>query len=240
MHPPVRNAQGSFINYTLTVICFSAVALLSLPELNSQQMQKGVSVQLAETTHAKPAPDADQPDAWIVSVSADGGLWFGITRVTPDGLAEKMIQTPRNREQNLYVKADARAPYSAVIQALKAAHVVSFESAILLTGQQTSAQPGRLTPPMGLEVWIENGALSGPKPVELEITSNQGSPVIKVNNQPVAWENLQSALKQVSRNQMESVVRLRAGGDVPCGKVARAIDAARSLGAKVILAIPSV
>ena len=175
MYLPVRNAQGSVINYALTVICCFAVALLSVPELNSQQMQKGISVQMAPTTNAKPAPDADQGNAWIVSVSADGSLWFGITPVTPEGLADKMIQTPRNREQNVYVKADARAPYSAVIQALKAAHVVEFESPILLTGQRSSAQSGRLTPPMGLEVWIENGALAGPKPVELEITSNQES-----------------------------------------------------------------
>lgn len=240
MHPQVRNQQGSFRHYALTLICFFSVVLLSTLELSSQQMQKGISVELASTTNAKPAPDADQGNAWIVTVSADGHLWFGITPVTPEGLVDKMVQTPRNREQRLYIKADARAPYSNLIQALKAAHVVEFESPILLTGQRTAQQSGGLTPPMGLEVWIENGALTGPRPVELDITSNQGSPAVKVNTQETSFENLQNAIKQLSRNQTESVVRLKADGDVPFGQVARAIDAARSAGAKVVLAMPSV
>ncbi len=239
MHTHARIPQGSLRNHALTVICIFSVVVLSTLELSSQQLQKGVSVQLALTTNARPAPDADQGNAWIVSISADGRLWFGIAPVTPDALANKMIQTPRNRDQNLYIKADARASYSDLVQVLRAAHVVGFESPVLLTSQPTSAQPNGLMLPMGFEVWIENGALTGPKPVDVEIAMNQGSSAIRVNAQQVSWENLADAIKQRS-NQPDTIVRLRADGEVPFAQVARAIDAARAAGAKVVLAIPKV
>ncbi len=173
-------------------------------------------------------------------MSADGRLWFGATPVTPDTLANKMIQTPRNRDQNLYIKADARATYSELAKVLKAAHVVEFESAILLTGQHTSPPANGMTPPMGLQVWIENGALTGPKPIDVEITNNQGSPAAKVNSREVAFTDLRAAFKQLAQNKLDSVVRLNAEGDVPFNDVAKAVDAARSNDAKVVLVIPKV
>jgi len=220
--------------------CLLLLILLPAFILNAQQLQKGVSVNLVPTSSAKPAPDADQSNAWIVSVSADGHLWFGATPVTPDTLATKMTQTPRNREQNLYIKADARATYSDLANVLKAAHVVWFESAILLTGQHTSARANGLTPPMGLQVWIENGALTGPKPIDVDIANNQGSAAVKVNARDVALANLQSTIKQLSQNKLDSVVRLNAEADVSFNEVAKAVDAARSADAKVVLIIPKV
>jgi len=220
--------------------CLLLLILLPAFILNAQQLQKGVSVSLVSTSSAKPAPDADQSNAWIVSVSADGRLWFGTTPVTAETLASKMTQTPRNREQNLYIKADARATYSDLANVLKAAHVVWFESAILLTGQHTSAQANGLTPPMGLQVWIENGALTGPKPIDVEIANNQGSAAVKVNTREVALADLQTTIKQLSQNKLDSVVRLNADADVPFNEVAKAVDAARSADAKVVLIIPKV
>ena len=234
------NSQAASKNFAFTVICLFTLVLLATLELDSQQLQKGVSVELAPTTSAKPIPDADQPNAWIVAVSAEGRLWFGADAVTRDSLADRMTSTPRNREQTLYIKADARAPYAAVLQVLKAAQAVELESLILLTGQRADAQPNGLTPPMGLQVWIESGALAGPKPVEVDITSKERSPMVNVNNREVPSADLPSTLKQLSRGQMESVVRLNADSDVPFGQIARAVDAARAAGAKVVLAIPTV
>jgi biopolymer transport protein ExbD len=222
----------------LMACLFTAVLFFAL-HVNSQQLQKGVSVQLAPTTNAKPVPDADQLDAWVVSITSDGRLWFGTDLVNPDVLAEKMVETPRHRGQNLYIKADARARYSHVAQVLKAAHATGFESPVLLTGQPAPAQPGTLALPMGLAVWIESGALTGPKPIEIELATIEGSSAIHVNEQQVSWTSLASTIKQLS-NQPDTVVRLRADGEVPFGQVARAIDAAASAGAKVVLAMPTV
>jgi biopolymer transport protein ExbD len=215
------------------VVCVRAVAL------DSQQPQKGISVDLARTVNAKPMPAADDANAWIISISADGRIWFGTIPLTAEALADKMIQTPRNRDQNLYIKADARAPYFDVLNSLKAAQVAGLDAPIFLTAQHTSPQAHGLTPPMGLQVWIENGALAGPtKPIDVDIAASHGSPEVKVNSRSVSWTDLQDAIKRLSQNQIESTVRLNADGEVPFNEVVRAIDAARSAGAKVVLVMP--
>ena len=53
-------------------------------------LQKGVSVQMASTTGAAQLADADNPDAWIVTVTANGDLYFGVDPVTPENLLEMM------------------------------------------------------------------------------------------------------------------------------------------------------
>src|SRR5581483_7443751 len=51
------NSQAASKNFAFTVICLFTLVLLATLELDSQQLQKGVSVELAPTTSAKPIPD---------------------------------------------------------------------------------------------------------------------------------------------------------------------------------------
>ena len=71
-------------------------------------------MQMATTSNATPMPEADNKGAWIVAVSGSGQLYFGTQAVTPEALFEEMKSHPRNREQKLYIKADARAPFAKV------------------------------------------------------------------------------------------------------------------------------
>ena len=224
---------------TLGAASVITLVLFAVLGLSSQQLQKGVSVQLASTNNAKPMPAADDQNAWVVSVSSDGHLWFGPDPVTRDGLVNKMISTPRNRNQNLYIKADARAPYSDVEYVLKAAHTVDFDAPVLLTTQKESAQPGSIVSPKGLDVSLESGATVGAKPAEIDVVAVQNSAIVKVNNQQVSWENLQPTLEQLFGNRTENVVRLKADDGLPFSQVVRAIDACHSRSSKVILVTPS-
>lgn len=95
--------------------------------------QKGIRVQMPITAGASFLPDADKPDAWIVTVTSSGDLYFGIDSVTPEGLMQTMQSTPRNREQELYIKADARSQFSKVKQVLEAARSDFFRRVFLLT-----------------------------------------------------------------------------------------------------------
>jgi biopolymer transport protein ExbD len=227
----------------ILLVCLVALALGGVGQriiAQSPALQKGVSVEMVATNNAKPMPEADHANAWVISVTGDGRLWFGVTPVTPDSLADAMTRTPRNRDQRLYIKADARVPYAEVQKVLKAVHIVEIESPVLLTSQRAPSQPGGMRPPMGLEVWVENGALSGPKPVEIDISATQGSANITVNGEAVPWTNLQGTLKQLFQNRTENVVRLKADEDLPFAQVVRAIDVCRSTNAKVILATPTI
>jgi biopolymer transport protein ExbD len=117
-----------------------------------QAMQKGISVELAPTSSAVSVPDADSQDALIISVTDTGRLYFGINPVTPDSLAGQLKGVLSRRTQNLYIKADARAPYAYVVKVLDAAHAAGASAVTLLTTQPKAMQAGTTMLPQGIEM----------------------------------------------------------------------------------------
>lgn len=215
-----------------------AIAIFTLAfalNLNSQQLQKGVHVQLAPAENALPVAAADDSNAWIITVTADSTIYFGVSQVTPDALFTDLISHPRNRDQHLFIKADADAPYSAVESALNAARHASFADCILLTGQKEMPMPGEHVLPSGLEVLLQAPASTSKLPfVELFASSDQ-TPALKINHRPVAWTSLQNTLTGILMNRDDRNVVVNAEDKVPFGSVAHVIDVAHSLGSEVIL-----
>jgi biopolymer transport protein ExbD len=221
------------LSVCLTVLAGVAIFAASKPE-QTLAMQKGISVQMAASRHAAPMPEADLENAWVVTVTTDGRIYFGVEAVTPETLTRQMQIRPRNRAAKLYVKADAGAPFSSVRQVLYAARVDLFDDVVLLTSQPEPAQPntivpGAIVPPEGLEVWI--GTEAGSNLIAVQIGSADGSATLKINNQPVAPAMLQSRLGHIFDDRGGRVVVLTAAGDVPFAQVVRAIDASRAAGA---------
>jgi biopolymer transport protein ExbD len=212
------------------------LVLVLVASLNSQQLQKGVHVQLAPTENALPVAAADESNAWIVTVSANSTLYFGVDQVTPDTLFDDLTRHPRNREQRLFIKADANAPYSAVESALKTARHAAFGDCILLTAQKEMPEPGVRITPKGLEVLLQSPAVSSPKTLVVELlTSNQDEPAVKINHRPVRWTSVQNALTGILMNSADRNLVIKADPRVPFGPVAHVIDVARSLGSEVVL-----
>lgn len=202
-------------------------------------LQKGISVQMATSSHAAAVPEADRENAWIVTVTADGKIYFGTEPVTPDGLAEQMKTRPRNRAARLYLKADAGAPFSEVRQALRAAREDLFDDVVLLTAQSESAQPGTIALPEGFDVWIGNEATSSS--VTVQLGSEQGAASLKLNNKAVASSDLQGRLAQIFDGRGARVVVLKASGQVPYAQVIQAIDDARAAGAsRITMILPEI
>jgi len=224
--------KNSRFVYPLALI----LGVASLPSVLAQtpDLQKGVSVQMATTSNAMPMPEADNKDAWIVAVSGSGQLYFGTQAVTPEGLVEEMRIRPRNREQKLYIKADARVPYVKVKQALEASKMDFLDTAVLLTTQPESPSMGTLVPPKGLEVMLAQPPSSEPVIVQL-LNSGQKAPHLKVDNRDVSIADLQTALNQALRSRNEKIILIRADAELPFAQVAHLVDACRSVGAKVIL-----
>jgi biopolymer transport protein ExbD len=204
-----------------------------------QTMQRGISVDLAATSGAEPMPAADDQEAWIVTVTADGSLYFGTHFLTPDGLKEWMISHPRRRDQKLYIKADARTRYANVEKALDACRKAAFSAAVLLTSQERRTEPGSRVPPEGLEVLIAEITNSDPKPVVVDIFDGSGeSAGLRINNQNVPWDDLQSTLDGIFKNRSGRMAVVKADEGVPFAYVAHVIDTCRSGGAKVALVAP--
>lgn len=197
-------------------------------------LQQGVSVQLAVTNNAQPFPEADQADAWIVAVTADGRLYFGTTPVTPKDLSEEMKSRPRDRSAKLYIKADARTPFTAVRQVLQAGREVDFQKSVLLTSQPGALPPGSIQPPKGFDVSLNPAASSDAVSVQLRKSTRQ-TPKMKVNNQDLPEAVLETTLRQLSQNQKEPVVVIKADGQLPFAEVMYVIDVCSSVGAKVAL-----
>jgi biopolymer transport protein ExbD len=202
----------------------------------AQPMQRGVSVQMASANSAQAMPEADNTDAWIVTVSDAGRLYFGTNPVTSESLKQWMIRHPRQRGQRLYIKADARAPFADVEKALDAASAADFESPVLLVAGQLPSTPGTMVSPKGLEVLVDGAPNSSAKNATVEVaTSPQGSSTLRINNTDVAWADLQNRIGELVQNDKEKIILLTADARSPFAQVARVIDACRLAGAKVVL-----
>ena len=204
-----------------------------------QTLQKGISVEMAVTANATSMPAADDANAWVVAVTRDGALFFGTEKFTPDGLSETMKSRPRNRDQKLYIKADARAPFAEVQRVLQAGRTVWFDAAVLLSSQPEQAAPGTIVPPKGLEVLV--GAPSGAEAVVVEVSrSDRPAPRLTVNGADVSEAALSETLKRALSNGSGKLVALKVDGQLTFSQVAHVIDACRGAGVKVAVDIPEV
>jgi biopolymer transport protein ExbD len=235
MHSLVINTLRRSTNLALMTTVVLATVLFAAQTANTQQLQRGVSVQLAPTNNAAPMPDADNQDAWIVAVTADGTLYFGVGPVTPSDLADKMKSRPRNRDQKLYVKADARAPFAAVRRVLAAAHEVGLNAPVFLTSQTESAAPGAVVSPKGLEVQV--GPHSNAATIVVQVNAGQ-PPTFLVNDQETPAAALPDTLRRLLQNRSDTPVLVKTRGPVSFAAVVLAIDTCRSIGAKVMLSTP--
>ena len=119
-------------------------------------LQRGVSVQLAVTSNAVAVPNADQPDALVVALTADGSIYLRADRVPTPDLADRVGRILSNRQdKTLYVKADARVPYARLVEVIDAVQKSGVEGLTFLTAQQDAADQGRRpVSPKGLELRV--------------------------------------------------------------------------------------
>ncbi len=221
------------------LLLFIAASFLTLLYTAAQTppRQRGISVQLAPAANAEAAPDADDPNAWIVTITADGGVYFGTTSVTSEGLYYKMKPHAHKLPKHLYLKVDARAPYASIQQTLAGIRPF-FESVVLLTSPPASPTHDGIVPPNGIEVLIKaRGAELRPR-VQLKAAAT-GASALTVNHEPVAWDQLENTLKSLLGDRDEKVVPLEVAGAVPFAQVVHVVDVCRSAGARVVLPMPT-
>jgi biopolymer transport protein ExbD len=232
------------MNYLLEVCLTMALATGVMPSLVAQSnpdavptMRKGISVQMPVTRTAKLMPEADKDDATVVIISEDGSVYLGLNPTDPAALADSVRDAlSRQPDKNVYIKADARAPYSQVLRVLAALRAAGVEAPSLLTFQPHATAPGTLLPPEGLEVLVgPRRSSSSPAIVQL----SQQRSVLKVNGEPVPRASLQNRLTQFFQNRSDKLVQIEADGSLPFAVVVDVIDGCRAAGAKVVLATPT-
>jgi biopolymer transport protein ExbD len=118
-------------------------------------LRKGVSVQMPVTTNAVAVPDADLVDSLIVAVTFRDAVFLGVSTVTPAQLSEKVKADLGGQPgKRVYLKGDARTPYSTVAGVLDALRMAQVNAPILLTAQHDSTDASYVSP-KGFEVLLQ-------------------------------------------------------------------------------------
>jgi hypothetical protein len=120
-------------------VCLLATVLTCVSfaqDPSTPQLRPGISVQMASAPHATAMPAADDGNAVVVAVATAGKLYIGTRKATVEDIARIQAKT-------VYVKADARANYQALVDVLDA---LQGHTVFLLT-KSPKAAPGKISPP---------------------------------------------------------------------------------------------
>ena len=107
-------------------------------------MTQGVSVKMAVASHAVEMRAADEPNAKVVAITAEGKVYAGIKVTEPGALSTLSDAT-------VYVKADSRAPYQTVLSVLDA---LRGKSVVVLTAPPENATKQGMVSPYGVTLTV--------------------------------------------------------------------------------------
>ncbi len=138
----VRN-EGSNVNSNINVTPMVDVmlVLLIIFMVITPMLQNKVQIDMAQVTNPENMPDADKDDAIVVAITRDGGVFLGQNKVALTELGglvrDKLADKPG---KTIYVRADARAQFLAVENAIDAVRTAGVDDVGLLT--QKKEGPG--------------------------------------------------------------------------------------------------
>jgi biopolymer transport protein TolR len=131
----VRN-EGSKVNSNINVTPMVDVmlVLLIIFMVITPMLTNKVAIDMVSVQNAVPMPDANKDDAIVVAITRDGGIFLGQNKVALSELGSKvsdrLSSTPG---KTIYVRADARAQYRAVEDAIDAVRTAGVDEIGMLT-----------------------------------------------------------------------------------------------------------
>jgi biopolymer transport protein TolR len=139
----VRNEGGKInSNINVTPMVDVMLVLLIIFMVITPMLQQKVAVDMVKVENSTPMPDADKEDAIVVAVTRDGGVFLGQDHVAASELGAKVRDKLADKPgRTIYVRADARAQYRAVEDAIDAVRTAGVDEVGLLTQRR---DPGAL------------------------------------------------------------------------------------------------
>jgi len=131
----VRN-EGSKVtsNINVTPMVDVMLVLLIIFMVITPMLQNKVAIDMAQVVNPQSMPDADKDDAIVVAVTRDGRVFLGQNLVDPSQLGSLVRDKLENKtEKTIFVRADARAQYKAVEDAIDDVRTAGVEEVGLLT-----------------------------------------------------------------------------------------------------------
>jgi len=143
--------EGANVNSNINVTPMVDVmlVLLIIFMVITPMLQQGVSVDLAKVNNPERMPDAEREDALVVAVMRDGTIYFRSDKVQVDDLTQKVKDRLASQtDKRVYVKADARAKFGAVVGVVDNVRAAGVDQLGLLTDQRKNI-PGAAGAPKG-------------------------------------------------------------------------------------------
>ena len=141
----VRN-EGAKVNSNINVTPMVDVmlVLLIIFMVITPMLQRSQTVELAKAINPIQMPDADKEDSLIVAVMRDGKVYFDTELIRDRGdLTQKIRDRVANRvNKEVFVKADARAKYKAVVDVVDDVRSAGVDQLGLLTEQKQQKGAG--------------------------------------------------------------------------------------------------
>src|ERR1019366_1670299 len=104
-------------------------------------LQNKVNIDLAKADNPTNMPDADKEDAIVVAVTRDGKVYLGQNKVTDADLGPKVRDMLSDKPgKTIFVRADARAQFRAVEDAIDAVRTAGVDKVGLLTQKREAGQ----------------------------------------------------------------------------------------------------
>ena len=113
------------------------LVLLIIFMVITPMLQNKVQINMAQVDNAVAMPDADKDDAIVVAVTRDGGVFLGQDKVDPTQLGS-LVQDKLSEktDKTIYVRADARAQYKAVEDAIDDVRTAGVDTVGLLVNKK--------------------------------------------------------------------------------------------------------
>jgi len=130
-------------NINVTPMVDVMLVLLIIFMVITPMLQNKVAIDLAKAENAVAMPDADKEDAVVVAVTRDGSIYLGQNRVDPSQLGSQVRDKLADKnDKTIYVRADARAQYKVVEDAIDDVRTAGVEEVGLLTQRREGNQIG--------------------------------------------------------------------------------------------------
>ena len=121
-------------NINVTPMVDVMLVLLIIFMVITPMLQNKVAVDMAKVDNPTSMPDADKEDAIVVAITRDGGVFLGQNKVATTELgrmvSDKLSDKPG---KTIFIRADARAQFRAVEDAIDAVRTAGVEDVGLLT-----------------------------------------------------------------------------------------------------------
>ncbi len=137
--------EGKKVNSTINVTPMVDVmlVLLIIFMVITPMLQNKVQIDLAKVDNPTNMADADKEDAVIVAVTRDGKIFLGQNPVDPSQLGSLVRDKLADKtDKMIYFRADARAQYKVVEDAIDDARTAGVEEIGLLTQRREGNQIG--------------------------------------------------------------------------------------------------